>query len=107
MANVKGGFNSLFKQAQRMRTQISKMQDNLAEREVEASSGGDMVKVVVNGNRKVLSIDLNPEIINTEEIDMLQDLITTAFNKAIENVEDMYQAEMSKITGGFNIPGLF
>ena len=107
MANIKGGFNSLFKQAHRMRNQITKMQDDLSEREVEASTGGDRVAIVILGNRQVKSLKISPEVIDPENIDMLEDLLVAAFNRAMENVEEMYQSEMTKITGGFSIPGMF
>jgi DNA-binding YbaB/EbfC family protein len=101
------GFGNLLKQAQEMHTKIAELQEEMAGKTVEASSGGGMVSIVMNGKQEVLSIRIDPEVVNREEIDMLQDLIAAAMNEAIRKSHEMMTEEMKKITGGLSIPGLF
>ncbi len=100
------GFGNLLKQAQQMHTKIAELQEEMAGRTVEASSGGGMVSIVMNGKQEVVSIRIDPEVVNREEIDMLQDLIAAAMNEAIRKSHEMMTEEMKKITGGLSIPGL-
>ena len=83
-----------------------KMQDELSDKSVEGSSGGGMVTVTANGKQEIISINISPEIIDSSDISMLQDLITAAVNAALKSSKDMMQEELSKITGGIKIPGL-
>jgi hypothetical protein len=101
------GFGNLLKQAQQMHTKIAQLQEEMAGKTVEASSGGGMVSIVINGKQEVISIRIDPEVVNREEIDMLQDLIAAAMNEAIRKSHEMMTEEMKKITGGLAIPGLF
>ena len=101
------GFGNLLKQAQQMHTKIAQLQEEMAGKTVEASSGGGMVNIVMNGKQEVLSIRIDPEVVNREEIDMLQDLIAAAMNEALRKSHEMMTEEMKKITGGLAIPGLF
>jgi len=101
------GFGNLLKQAQQMHTKITELQEEMAGKTVEVSSGGGMVSIVMNGKQEVLSIRIDPEVVNREEIDMLQDLIAAAMNEAIRKSHEMMTEEMKKITGGLAIPGLF
>ncbi len=101
------GFGNLLKQAQQMHTKITELQEEMAGKTVEASSGGGMVSIVMNGKQEVVSIRIDPEVVNREEIDMLQDLIAAAMNEAIRKSHEMMTEEMKKITGGLAIPGLF
>ena len=101
------GFGNLLKQAQQMHTKITELQEEMAGKTVEVSSGGGMVSIVMNGKQEVLSIRIDPEVVNREEIDMLQDLIAAAINEAIRKSHEMMTEEMKKITGGLAIPGLF
>ncbi len=101
------GFGNLLKQAQQMHTKIAQLQEEMAGKTVEASAGGGMVNIVMNGKQEVLSIRIDPEVVNREEIDMLQDLIAAAMNEAIRKSHEMMTEEMKKITGGLAIPGLF
>ena len=78
----------------------------MAEKTVETSSGGGMVKVVANGKQQVLSIQIEKEVVDPEDIEMLQDLILSAINEALTKSQEMVAAEMSKLTGGLNIPGI-
>jgi hypothetical protein len=97
---------SLMKQAQKMQAQIAKVQEELAGKTIEASSGGGMVLVVVNGKQEVLSIKIEPEVIDSNDKEMLQDLVVAAVNEALRKSQEMVSEEMSKITGGLQIPGL-
>jgi len=101
------GFGNLLKQAQQMHTKIAQLQEEMAGKTVEASSGGGMVNIVMNGKQEVLSVRIDPEVVNREEIEMLQDLIAAAMNEAIRKSHEMMTEEMKKITGGLAIPGLF
>lgn len=101
-----GNMNKMIKQARQVQEQIVKMQEELEQREVEASSGGGAVTVRVNGKQEVLSIKISPEVIDPDDVEMLEDLVTVAVNEAIRQAQDMVSSEMAKITGGLNIPGL-
>ena len=101
------GFGNLLKEAQQMHTKINQLQEEMAGKTVEASSGGGMVNIVMNGKQEVISIRIDPEVVNREEIDMLQDLIAAAVNEALRKSHEMMTEEMKKITGGLAIPGLF
>ena len=99
--------NNLMKQAQQMQAKLAMLQNELAEREVEASSGGGMVKVKVNGKQQLLSISIDKECVDPNDVATLEELVFTAVNQAMKQSQDMVQQAMSKITGGMNIPGLF
>lgn len=98
--------NSMMKQAQKLQKKMLQAQQDLATKTVEASSGGGMVKVVANGAQKIESIVLEKEVVDPEDIEMLQDLVLAAVNDALKKSQDMVSAEMGKLTGGMNIPGL-
>jgi DNA-binding YbaB/EbfC family protein len=100
------GFGNLLKQAQQMHSKIAQLQEEMAGKTVEASSGGGMVSIVMNGKQEIVSIRIDPEVVNREEIEMLQDLIAAAMNEAIRKSQEMMTEEMKKITGGLSIPGL-
>lgn len=94
------------KQAKKMQEKIASIQAELESKTVEATAGGGMVTVVVNGKFEILSLKIDKEVVNPADVDMLEDLITAAVNEGIRKAQEMATAEMSKITGGFNIPGL-
>ena len=100
------GLGNILKQAQEMHGKISQLQEEMANKTVEASAGGGMVNIVINGKQQVLSIRIDPEVVNREDVDMLQDLICAAVNEAIRKSQEMMTEEMKKITGGLSIPGL-
>lgn len=102
-----GNMNNLIKQAQKMQENMQKMQLELEAKEIEASVGGGAVTVKVNGKKEVLDITIKPEVVDPDDIEMLQDLVLSAINEALRSVDDMQAAQMSKATGGMNIPGLF
>ncbi len=101
------GLGGILKQAQEIHSKMSQLQAEMAEKTVEASSGGGMVNVVMNGKQEVLSIRIDPEVVNREDVEMLQDLVVAAVNEAIRKSQEMMTEEMKKITGGLSIPGLF
>lgn len=97
----------IVKQAQKMQAQIMRMKDELAKRRVEATAGGGMVKAIASGNGEITSIEIEPEIILSGDRDMLQDLIVAAVNEALRKAKELAAEELSRITKGINIPGLF
>ena len=101
------GMGNMMKQAQKLQSRMLKMQEELADRTVEASAGGGMVKVIANGRQQVVSIAIDREVVDPEDVDMLQDLVLAAVNDALTKSQEMVSAEMGKLTGGMNIPGLF
>ncbi|MEG2195600.1 MAG: YbaB/EbfC family nucleoid-associated protein [Terrisporobacter sp.] len=102
-----GNMNNLLKQAQKMQENMQKMQEELESKEIVASVGGGAVTVKVNGKKEVLDIAIKPEVADPDDIEMLQDLVLSAVNEALRSVEEMQSTQMSKATGGMNIPGLF
>ncbi|MDP8225208.1 MAG: YbaB/EbfC family nucleoid-associated protein [Candidatus Lernaella stagnicola] len=103
------GLGNIMKMAQQAQKQMMKVQEELADKRIEASSGGGMVTVVVNGKHELLSINIQPEAIDPEDPEMLQDLIVAAVNEAMRQAQELITAEMQKVTGGMGIdlPGLF
>jgi len=104
-----GNINNIMQKAQEMQEELEKKQEELAEKEVEATAGGGMVKVVMNGNEEVVDISIEKEVVDPEDTEMLEDLILAAVNNAKEKAEEMKQEEMGDIAGGMdlpNIPGL-
>ncbi len=101
------GMNDLLRQAQVMQTKMSKLQADMAERTLEATSGGGMVKVTVNGKQEVLSIAIDPKAVDPGDVEMLQDLVLTAVNEGLRQAKEMMEKEVGALTGGLKIPGLF
>jgi len=97
----------LMKQAQEMQQKMAKLQEELAGKEVEATSGGGMVRVKMNGQQEVLSVQIDPQVFADGDKEMLEDLMTAAFNEARRMALDLAKEEMSKLTGGLPIPGMF
>jgi len=106
MAKGSGGIQDLMKQAQRMQQEMMRIQQELATKTVEASSGGGMVTVVVNGRQEMVSISIEPSVVDPDDVEMLQDLIMAAVNEGLAKSQDMVKEEMAKVTGGLSIPGL-
>ncbi len=100
------GMGNMMQQAQKLQSRILKMQEEVADRTVETSAGGGMINVVANGRQQILSIAIDKEVVDPEDVDMLQDLVLAATNDALNKAREMVAGEMSKITGGMNIPGL-
>ena len=97
----------ILRQAQQMQERLAKLQEELAGKTVEASAGGGMVTVVVNGRQEVVSVRIEKEVVSPEDVELLQDLVAGAVNEAIVRSRKMMADEMAKITGGLNLPGLF
>ena len=105
--NVPGGMKGgLASQIQAMQQQMVDTQESLGDETVEVSAGGGAVKVVMTGHQKMVSIELEPDIVDPEDIDMLQDLIVSAVNQAVEASQELAAEKMGSVTGGLNIPGL-
>jgi DNA-binding YbaB/EbfC family protein len=107
--NQMGGMNvgKLMKQAQQMQKQMAKTQEELKERVVEATAGGGMVTVKVNGAQEVLDISIDPQVVDPEDKDLLEDMVTAAVNEGMKKAKELADAEMAKVTGGMNLPGMF
>ena len=103
---AKGGLGDMMKQVQKMQAKMEELQAELEKAEVEGSAGGGMVKCVVNGKGDLRSITIDPEVVDPEEIEMLQDLIVAAINQAKEKAQEMQTEQMSSLTGGLNLPGM-
>jgi len=101
------GLGNILRQAQRMQERMAQIQEALATRTVEASSGGGMVTATVNGRLELLSIRIEPTVVNPQDIEMLQDLIVAAVNSAIKRSQELAKEEMGKVAGELNIQGLF
>jgi DNA-binding YbaB/EbfC family protein len=99
--------NNLMKQAQKFQKQMQDMQAELEDKEFSATAGGGAVTVIVNGKKQMVSIEIKPEVVDPEDVEMLQDLILAAGNEALKKAEDETTSEMKKLTGGLNIPGMF
>ncbi len=97
---------NIMKQAKKMQEKIGRLQAELETKTIEAQSGGGMVRVIVNGKFEIVSLKIEKDVVNPEDIEMLQDLITAAVNEGIRKSQEMASSEMAKITGGLGIPGM-
>jgi len=97
---------SLMKQAQKIQSEMARVQEELSRKTVEASAGGGMVTVVANGKQEIISVKIEPEVVTSGDIEMIQDLVLAAVNEALKKSQEMIAEEMRKITGELNIPGL-
>ena len=102
-----GNMNNMIKQAQKMQQDMLKMQEEIEQQCVEATSGGGAVSVKMSGKKLLEEIKINPEVVDADDVEMLEDLILVAVNDALKKVDDINQSKMSRLTGGMNIPGLF
>ena len=99
--------NAMIRQAQKMQEDMAALQEDLDSREYDVSAGGGVVGVKINGKKEILSIDIKPEIVDPDDIETLSDILVAAVNEAIKRVEETNSAEMAKITGNLNMPGMF
>ena len=99
-------FGNIMKQAKKMQERMVELQEELATKSVEATAGGGMVSVRVNGKFEILSLKIEKEVVNPDDVEMLQDLIVAAVNEGIRKAQEMAASEMGKITGGMQVPGL-
>ena len=102
-----GNMNQMLKQAQKMQEDMANLQAELEEREYDVAAGGGVVNVKINGKKEIISVKIEPEVVDPDDIETLEDLITAAVNEAIKKVESVSQDEMSKITGSMSLPGMF
>jgi len=103
MGNM-GNMAGMMKKMQKLQGEMAKMQEELKKRTMEVSAGGGAVKVVINGDKQVLSLKIDPAAVDPEDIEMLEDLVVAAINEAIKKVDDLMAQEMGKLTGGMNLP---
>ncbi len=99
--------NNLMKQAQKMQKQMAEAQETLGDKTLEMTSGGGAVKIVITGKKEIKEIKINPEVVDPDDVEMLEDLVLSAVNEAIRQADEMYNNEMGKITGGMGGGGLF
>ncbi len=97
----------MLKQAQKMQQEMVRLQEEASKKTVEATSGGGMVSAVVNGKQQLVSLKIEEDVVDPSDVEMLQDLIVAAINEAMKKSQELVAAEMGKLTGGMNIPGLF
>ena len=102
-----GNIQQLARQAQKMQQNMEKLQEELNVREFEAATGGGMVTVKVNGKKEVLSVTIKPEAVDPDDVEMLEDMVLGAVNEALKEASETVEREMSKLTGGLGVPGLF
>jgi len=102
-----GNMQAMARQAQKLQQQMTKAQEELETREFEASAGGGVVTARVNGKREVLSLKIKPEAVDPDDVEMLEDTVMAAVNEALRTASETIDGEMSKLTGGLSIPGLF
>lgn len=107
MGNM-GNMNAMMKKVQKMQSEMKKMQEDLKARAVDVTTGGGVVKITMNGEKQVQALTIDPAAVDPEDVEMLQDLLSAAFNEATKKVDDMMTSEMGKLTGGLGLPpGLF
>lgn len=101
-----GDIGGMLKQMQQMQGKMQELQEKMEKMHLEGQAGGGMVKVVCNGKHEIVSVTIEPEVVNPDDIEMLQDLIVAATNQARQKVADAQAEQLSQLTGGLNIPGL-
>lgn len=104
---MKGGLNNIMRQAQRMQSKISEIQEEIGEEEFEASTGGGVVTATVNGNKEILDVDIDPEVLDPDDVEMLEEMIVGAMNQALQKAAEKMDEEIEEVTGGMDVPGMF
>lgn len=102
-----GGLNNIMQQAQRMKSKISEIQEEIGNEEFEASTGGGVVTATVNGNKEIIDVDIDPEVLDPDDVEMLEEMIVGAMNQALQKAADKMDEEIEEVTGGMDIPGMF
>jgi len=100
------GFGNIMKEAQKLQAQMAAMQEEVGKRKVDATAGGGMVTVEANGKQELTAIKIDPEVVNRDDVQMLEDLVLAAANEALRKSRELVQQELGKLTGGLKIPGL-
>lgn len=98
---------NMMKQVQKMQKQMEKAQEELKDKTVQGTAGGGMVTITANGHKQIIDIEIKPEAVDPDDVEMLQDLVLAAMNDALKQVDELVSKDMGKFTGGMNIPGLF
>ena len=106
-AGMPGNMNNLMTQAQRMQPQMEEMQKEMETKQFDGTAGGEAVKIVVTGKKQVVNVELKPEVVDPDDIEMLQDLIMAAANEALRKIDEYQDTKVNGISGGINIPGVF
>jgi DNA-binding YbaB/EbfC family protein len=104
--NMPKGFGDIMKQMQKMQAKMEEVQKELENKRIEGTSGGGMVRVTANGKQEILEIKIDPEVVNKEDVEMLEDLVLAAVNQAKEKAQEVQAEEMAKLTGGLKLPGM-
>jgi len=104
---LKGNYGKMMKQLQQMQQGVAKIQEDLAQERIEATAGGGMVAVAVNGQQEMLEVRIEKEAVDPDDVEMLQDMVLAAANEALRKSRDIATAKLGQLTGGVNIPGLF
>ncbi|MDX1624552.1 MAG: YbaB/EbfC family nucleoid-associated protein [Gemmatimonadota bacterium] len=104
---MNNNIQNILQQAQKLQSQVSRVQAELADRTVEASAGGGMVTAVANGQQELVSVEIDPQVVDPDDVEMLEDLVVAAVSEALSRAGEMASEEMKKLTGGMNLPGLF
>lgn len=99
--------NQMMKQVKKMQQEMAKAQQELENKQVVGTAGGGMVKVTMNGHKQVLNVEISPDVVDPEDVEMLQDLMLAAFSDAMKQVDELVNKDLGKFTAGMNIPGLF
>ena len=99
-----GNMAGMMKKVQKLQAEIAKLQEELNHRIIEVNAGGGAIKVLISGQKEIQSIKIAPEAVDAEDLEMLEDMLTTAFNEAVRQVDEMTSTEMAKLTGGMNLP---
>ena len=102
-----GGGGGMMQQIRQLQEEMARTQENLGDETVEVSVGGGVLQMVMTGNQRLLSVKIEPDILNADDVDMLQDLVVAAVNEAIERSQQLASDRMGSLTGGLNLPGLF
>ena len=100
------GFGNIMKEAQKLQAQMAAMQEEVGKRKVDATAGGGIVTVEANGKQELTAVKIDPEVVNKDDVQMLEDLVLAAANEALRKSRDLMQQELGKLTGGLKIPGL-
>jgi DNA-binding YbaB/EbfC family protein len=100
------GFGNIMKEAQKLQAQMAAMQEEVGKRKVDATAGGGMVTVEANGKQELTAVKIDPEVVNKDDVQMLEDLVLAAANEALRKSRELVQQELGKLTGGLKIPGL-
>lgn len=102
-----GNMNNMMKQVQKMQQQMEAAQKEIEEKEIEVTSGGGAVNIIITGKKELKSLKIDPEVVDRDDVEMLEDLILAAINEAFRKADEISNEGMKKVTGGLNIPGLF